>query len=247
MTTGYAIAQSAKDIASLFPQAGYIFGTSGQVWTLDDQERIAKEKAGDSNYAYSIKYGDKWIGHKVYDCSGLTMRVHAQHGVKLAHGSNSQHKACGFTGPATDAPVGALVFKLRNGTDYHHVGIHVGDGKVVEAQGTKTGVIVSDLSAWHEYGLLPNVDYVGAPDFDPEPIPDPDPEPDPVPDVGGYMTVDVPNDGTVNLRDKPDGKRIGTLCEGQAVRVVSQQGGWVEAELPRTVWIDGRFLRKGGG
>ena len=244
MTTGYDIAQSAKAIAAMSPQAGYIFGTSGQKWTQADQDRITREKAGDSNYDYSIQYGSKWIGHKVYDCSGLTMKVHADNGVKLPHGSNSQYKVCrGFTGPAEDAPTGALVFKVRNVTDRHHVGVHVGEGKVVEAQGTKTGVIVSDLSSWDEYGLLPEVDYGNGSEFDPVPTP----EPDPVPVEGGYMVVDVPNDGTVNLRDRADGKRIGTLCEGQSVRVVSQKDGWIEAELPRTVWIDGRFLRKGGG
>lgn len=240
MVTGKDIARSALEIANLQPQAGYIYGTSGQTWTADDQARITVEKADDPNYAYSIRYGGQWVGHKVYDCSGLTMRVYAQHGIKLAHGSNSQHRACTSTGAAAGAPAGALVFKVRNGSDYHHVGIHMGDGKVVEAQGARTGVIISDLSSWAEYGLVAGVDY-GA---QPGPAPDPDPQPQPDPGPGEYMTVDVPNDGTVNLRDRPDGQRIGTLCEGQTVRVVSTQGDWSECEIPRTVWIMSKYLRR---
>lgn len=238
MVTGKDIARSALEIANLQPQAGYIYGTNNKLWTAADQARITAEKAGDPNYTLSIKYGGLWVGHRVWDCSGLTKYVYGEFGVDLAHGSNSQHRACKTTGPAQDAPVGALVFKLRNGDDYHHVGIYIGNGQVVEAQGARTGVIISDLSSWAEYGLMAGVDY----DAQPGPAPDPQPQPDPGP--GEYMTVDVPNDGTVNLRDRPDGKRIGTLCEGQTVRVVSQSGEWSECELPRTVWIMSKYLRR---
>ena len=241
MPTGKDIAGTALRIFEQTPQPGYIFGTSGQLWTQADQDRITAEKSGNPDYAYSIKYGSKWIGHKVYDCSGLTMRVYAEHGIKLAHGSNSQHKACKTTGPAAEAPVGALVFKLRNGTDYHHVGVYVGSGVVVEAQGTVTGVIESNLSTWHDYGLVPGVDYGASPS--PSPSPEPDPGPSPAP--SGYLIVDVPNDGTVNLRSSSNGSRVGTLCEGQTVRPIRVSGEWTECEYPASFWIMSKYLRKG--
>ena len=34
---------------------------------------------------------------------------------------------------------GTAVFKVK-GSDYYHVGLYIGDGTVIEAQGTKTGV-----------------------------------------------------------------------------------------------------------
>ncbi len=35
---------------------------------------------------------------------------------------------------------GTAVFKVR-GDDFHHVGLYIGNGNVIEAQGTRTGVI----------------------------------------------------------------------------------------------------------
>lgn len=240
MITGKRIAEKALEIAHLSPKGGYIYGTIGQLWTAADQARITAQKAGDPNYEYSIRYGGQWVGHRVWDCSGLTKYVYGKFGVNLAHGSNSQHRACKTTGPAMEAPAGALVFKLRGGDDYHHVGIHAGNGQVVEAQGARTGVIISDLSTWHDYGLIAGINYDG--EDDPDPAPDPGPEPTPEP--GEIMYVRTPNKGTVNLRSAPGGRQLGTLREGQSVRVMSRSGDWAACEIKGTYWIDSRFLAK---
>ena len=42
---------------------GYIFGTAGETWTAAKQARATREM--------TVKYGSKWIGHRVADCSGL--------------------------------------------------------------------------------------------------------------------------------------------------------------------------------
>lgn len=249
MITGQRIAEKALEIAHLNPKGGYIYGTSGQLWTVADQARITTEKAGNPDYEYSIKYGGQWVGHKVWDCSGLTKYVYAEFGVNLAHGSNSQYRACKTTGPAMEAPVGALVFKRRNGTDYHHVGIHAGNGQVVEAQGARTGVIISDLAAWYDYGLIAGIDYSGTgtaqiPSPDPEPSPDPGPDMDPMVGALQIMHVRTPNHGTVNLRSAPDGRQIGTLREGQMVQVTAVSGKWAACEIKGTYWIDTTFLRE---
>lgn len=54
---------------------------------------------------------------------------------------------------------GTAVFKVKNITDYYHVGLYVGNGEVVEAQGTPTGVVKSRITSWHCWGEMKGVDY----------------------------------------------------------------------------------------
>ena len=48
---------------------GYIWGTAGIMWTEAKQKAL--EKTTDEERAMGRKYGSKWIGHMVADCSGL--------------------------------------------------------------------------------------------------------------------------------------------------------------------------------
>jgi len=58
--------------------------------------------------------------------------------------------------------------------DHGHVGLYVGDGKVIEASGTQAGVCTSNITAnkWTYYGLLKGVQYPDMPETDPEPAKD---------------------------------------------------------------------------
>ena len=60
---------------------GYIFGTYGQTWTAEKQAATTNEMA--------IKYGSKWIGHKVADCSGLGYWAFRSLGGNMYNGSNT--------------------------------------------------------------------------------------------------------------------------------------------------------------
>ena len=215
MIIGNSLAQTSMECYN--SHWGYIFGTSGQMWTKEKQDALSA-KAGNTNYELSIKYGSKWIGHYVADCSGLIVYICKQNGLTgIPHGSNSIWKNSLTTrGEMTASlPVGALVFKCRNGNDMYHVGIFVGNGEVIEAQGTKSGVVKSNVSAWSHFGLLKGVNYSG------------DEEPDM---QTGLYVVDVPNDGTLNVRAEPSktAKVSGTVREGETVEVLSIQGEWAE-------------------
>ena len=165
---------------------GYIWGTAGVKWTAARQ--AALEKTTDANREMSRKYGSKWIGHMVADCSGLFTWAFKQLGGTMYHGSNTMWNSWCTSkgelrnGARTDGhPLkpGTAVFtynktKKKRG----HVGLYVGDGIVIEAQGTKAGVTTSKITdtRWVEWGELKGVDYSGA-----EPAPDPAPVPvDPV-------------------------------------------------------------------
>lgn len=139
---------------------GYIWGKSGQLWTQEQQERATREQ--------TVKYGKKWIGHRVADCSGLVLWAVKQFGETVFHGSNSQfRKNCSVTGrlvsgareDGQELKPGTLVFKTKNG-DRYHVGVYVGD-TVIEAHGTYHGVITSGIEEWDEFGELSCVNYYG--------------------------------------------------------------------------------------
>ena len=59
---------------------------------------------------------------------------------------------------------GTAVFVLKNGNDRSHVGLYIGNGEVIEASSTQTGVIKSKItnSKWAEWGELKGVDYNSA-------------------------------------------------------------------------------------
>ncbi len=68
-------------------------------------------------------------GPNTYDCSGLMKRAWNQVGVYLPHNAAMQRRSMGYVS-REDLQIGDLVFMYP---DIHHVGIYVGDGKIVHA------------------------------------------------------------------------------------------------------------------
>lgn len=139
---------------------GYIWGEAGDVWTRANQEAATR--------SMTVQYGSKWIGRRVADCSGLFVWAYDQLGAEIYHGSNTIFKDhTSQTGPLygeVEILPGTAVFQVKDGRRTH-IGLYVGEGNVIEARGTRSGVIASDLSEWDEWGMLSAVDYSGvAPD-----------------------------------------------------------------------------------
>lgn len=162
---------------------GYIWGTAGVLWTAAKQEAL--EKTTDADREMGRKYGAKWIGHKVADCSGLFSWAFKQLGGYMYHGSNTMwDKYCTSQGELSggkrtdgqELKPGTAVFTHNKTTKKRgHVGLYIGGGWVIEAQGTKAGVVKSriTLAKWVEWGELKGVDYEGAAP-DPQPAPEPE-------------------------------------------------------------------------
>ena len=167
---------------------GYIWGTAGVEWTAAKQKQKVNymiknfgsnwqknADAKNNNYYRAALYGDKWIGHFVADCSGLFYWAFKQLGGSIAHGSNSIFdRYCTSKGIITDQIrktmiPGTAVFVDKSGNK-SHIGLYVGNGKVIEAAGTESGVCTSNLSAgkWTYWGTLKNVSYP-APDAQEQP------------------------------------------------------------------------------
>jgi cell wall-associated NlpC family hydrolase len=88
-------------------------------------------------------------GPDSYDCSGLTMWAWAQAGVSLPHSSQMQYSATPRVSRSALRPGDLLFF----GSPIHHVGMYVGNGRMVEAPYTGASVRVVSAS---------RSDYVGA-------------------------------------------------------------------------------------
>lgn len=148
---------------------GYIWGTAGEMWTAAKQKQL--EKTTDADRALSRKYGSKWIGHMVADCSGLFSWSFAQLGGYMFHGSNTMwNKYCASQGElrkgrredGQELKPGTAIFTYnKTNKKRGHVGLFIGNGLVIEASGTIKGVIATPVtdSKWVEWGELVGVDY----------------------------------------------------------------------------------------
>lgn len=146
----------ASDLIALFRQAreerwGYIWGEAGGVWTQAEQDVATRDM--------TVLYGQKWVGKRVADCSGLFRWAASQLGAYIYHGSNTMWNS--YTDPERRGAVGGVMTILPGTGVYQntdgkrtHVGLYVGNGVCIEAQGTRTGVVESKLSAWDEWGEL---------------------------------------------------------------------------------------------
>lgn len=137
---------------------GYIWGKSGQTWTQASQDAATREM--------TVKYGQQWVGKRVADCSGLFVYAFKQNGGKIYHGSDTIWNK--YTVPETRTALagevkiryGAAVFQVNEGRRTH-IGWYIGGGMCLEAQGTRTGCVLSPLATWDEAAELTDADYSG--------------------------------------------------------------------------------------
>ena len=139
-----------------------VYGTWGTMWTEAKQKAATREQ--------TVKYGSKWIGHMVTDCSGLLRWALYQLGESIVHHARYQYTDyCrnkgrlinGLREDGSSILPGTAVFLQGNQDKIHHVGVYVGDNVCIEAKGTIYGVVTSELSHWDHWGELKMVDYSG--------------------------------------------------------------------------------------
>lgn len=141
---------------------GYVYGAKGQMYSKAEAERMAKS-GSKSDYYYLITC-KRWFGHYVTDCSGL---VYLALGKKNMRRADGYMDSCKEKGDVKSIPniAGLIVWKKG------HIGIYLGNGKVIESRGVDYGVVITDLKArpWTKWGKLPEVEYT-----DSVPVPAPD-------------------------------------------------------------------------
>lgn len=146
----------------------YWYGTVGDIcspelWTA--KKKMYASYYSDARYEKAKARGD--MGKKVHDCSGLikgylmspSPDMAAKYVSKYDLSANGFHSNAqgGITGPISSIPEipGLAVWKNN------HIGIYIGNGKVIEAKGFDYGVVESDLagSAFKEWFKLPFIEY----------------------------------------------------------------------------------------
>lgn len=145
---------------------GYVWGTYGQVLTPELlQYKLTQYPDGVGKYANFIQAN--WLGRHTADCVGLikgygwlstdTMTIdYGTHGMPDIGANemyfNATHKGMIETMP--DTP-GLAVWKTG------HIGVYIGNGEVIEAMGTKYGVVKTQLEGrgWTHWLEIPYINY----------------------------------------------------------------------------------------
>ena len=113
------------------------------------QEAVSYSVSGGSEMGAAVaEYGLQFVGNPyVYggssltggtDCSGFVMSVYANFGVSLPHSSSADRSQGYAVDGLANAQPGDIV--CYSG----HVGIYIGNGQIVHASNSKTGIIVSN-------------------------------------------------------------------------------------------------------
>ena len=82
---------------------------------------------------------------RCFDCSGLVKYIHAQKGINLPRTADQQYRVAKKISKSEAVPGDLVFFKYKNGYVYH-VGIYVGDGKVLHSP--KRGQDVRIVKIW---------------------------------------------------------------------------------------------------
>lgn len=148
---------------------GYVYGGYGQVCTKQYLDQQASLFPGNNEAGGEMrKVGEKWLGKRVCDCIGL-IKSYAWYNAdseEIVAGSNG-FTDCGAnsiwnnvteSGPISSMPETPGLAVWMDG----HIGVYIGNGEVIEAQGTAYGVVKTQLSGrgWTKWLKIPNIKYV---------------------------------------------------------------------------------------
>lgn len=108
-----------------------------------------------------VNYGLQFVGNPYVwggtsltngtDCSGFTMRVYQNFGYSLNRSSRAQYSN-GIPVDINDLQPGDLVFYAYSNGTIHHVALYIGNGQIVHACDSRTGIIVSNVYYDTPYG-----------------------------------------------------------------------------------------------
>ena len=105
------------------------------------------------SYAKSMVGGSYvWGGssYRATDCSGLVMLSYEQVGISLPHNAAAQ-AGYGKSVSYDSMQPGDLIFF---GSSIYHVAMYIGDGKMVHAENSSTGIVISYVSSFSKYNPI---------------------------------------------------------------------------------------------
>ncbi|MED4061692.1 peptidoglycan-binding domain-containing protein [Priestia megaterium] len=139
----------------------YWFGCFGQTAS----EALFKTKKKQYPSYYTASDFSKQYGQRVHDCAGLikgymmsiSPTAAPTYNASFDKSADAMYSECTEKGAISSIPEIAGICVWKKG----HIGVYLGNGKVVEARGHAYGVIYSKLSdiKWTNWGKLKWVDY----------------------------------------------------------------------------------------
>lgn len=159
------------DLAAYAEQAfdagwGYVWGTYGDILT-DSLFNYKLEQYPDGVGNYEDFIRSNWLGGRTTDCVGLikgygwlnpdTLEIEYGSNGMPDIGADSMYKSALVSGVMDTMPdiPGLAVWKSG------HIGIYIGNGNVIEAMGTKYGVVKTNLAdrSWSAWLEIPYINY----------------------------------------------------------------------------------------
>lgn len=145
---------------------GYVWGTYGNVLTQAAfQSKLEQYPEGVGNYADFIQ--EHWVGRRTADCVGLIKSygwydpdtesiVYGSHGMPDI-GANQMYYSASESGPISSIPEIPGLAVWHDG----HIGVYIGHGEVIEAMGTRYGVVKTQLAGrgWTHWLKIAYINY----------------------------------------------------------------------------------------
>lgn len=145
---------------------GYVWGTYGNVLTESLLAyKVSQYPDGVGNHENFIRV--HWLGGRTTDCVGLikgyswlspeTMTIdYGTHGMPDI-GANQMYYTARASGPISTMPDIPGLAVWHEG----HIGVYIGGGQVIEAMGTKNGVVKTELAKrnWTHWLKIPYINY----------------------------------------------------------------------------------------
>ncbi|AKL96604.1 hypothetical protein CACET_c31600 [Clostridium aceticum] len=145
---------------------GYVWGTFGQVLTENLlQQRLRQYPTNVGNFQQFIR--QNWMGRRTADCAGLIKSYlwwnggNIKYDVATDASANMMYNRASEKGAIGTIPEVPGICVWKDG----HIGVYIGEAKVIEARGTTQGVIQSPLkgtgsAGWTHWLKCPYVDYI---------------------------------------------------------------------------------------
>ena len=147
---------------------GYVYGGYGQLCSEEYLDAQAELFPGDDEAGGEMRtVGEKWNGKRVVDCIGLIKSYawYDPESNEIAAGTNG-FKDCGansiWNNVKESGDISAMpdILGLAVWMD-GHIGVYIGNGEVIEAQGTNEGVVKTKLRSrpWKKWLMIPDIKY----------------------------------------------------------------------------------------
>ena len=168
------LVQFAKDAQS--SGWGYVWGTYGLVLT-EERFNAKLEAYPDDIGEHEEFIRSHWIGRRTADCGGLIKAYSwldpETHEISYGAngfpdlGSDGMYRTATEKGPIDTIPEIPGLAVWHTG----HIGIYIGNGEVIEAMGSRYGVVKSVLAngSWTDWLKIPGIQYIEVPEETPTP------------------------------------------------------------------------------